>query len=55
MFMAGLIIVSMLTSWLTTVLPYVKNLSEGFRVIILTVAISAVAAIARPIEEEGES
>ena len=55
LFMGGLIIVSMLTSWLTTVLPYVKTLSEGFRVIILTVAISAVAAIVRPVGEEGES
>lgn len=55
LFMAGIVILSMLASWLTTVTPYVKNISEGFRVIILTVVISAAAAVIRPVDEESEA
>lgn len=45
---AGLIIVSFVSSWAFAVLPFLSSLSEGTRTILLTVAISAAAAVLFP-------
>lgn len=50
-FVAGLIAASMLLSALLTYLSFFQFLSSGMRVILLTVALSAAAAILKPIEE----
>ncbi|MGN0363059.1 MAG: AzlC family ABC transporter permease [Bilifractor sp.] len=50
-FIGGLVAVSMFASWLFTVLPGLKQISSGFRVIILTIAIAGIAAVIRPHEE----
>lgn len=52
----GLIGVSMLLSFAASVLPVISALSDGMRIIILTVIISAAAALLFPVkEEEGEA
>ena len=48
----GLVILSMLASYLLNVLPVVRNISSGMRIIILTILLSGAAAILFPIEEE---
>lgn len=56
--LAGLVPLSMAASLLFTILPVVKQISSGTRIIILTVAISLIAAILFPVNEEekgGES
>lgn len=50
-----LVIISMLTSTLFTVLPYLNTLPSGTVVIILTIAISSAAAILFPVKEESEN
>ena len=50
-FIGGLVAVSMLASWLFSVMPGLRSISSGFRVIILTLVIAGVAAAIRP--EEG--
>ena len=45
---AALVTVSFALSFAFSVLPYLKLLSEGIRIIILTVSISAFAAIVCP-------
>ena len=53
---AGVVAISMLASALFTYLPVVSQISSGFRIIILTVAISAVAALLFPVgDKEGEN
>lgn len=52
-FMSGLIAAAMLSSWLFSVLPGVRQISSGFRVILLTVTLSAAAAWLRPVEGQG--
>ena len=47
-----IVIASFASSFAFSVLPYIKTLSSGTRTIILTVAISAIAAIAKPVEDE---
>ncbi len=49
---AGLILFSYLSSWLFSVLPFLRSLSSGNRTIILTVALSASSALLFPAEEE---
>lgn len=49
---ALVIIVTMLISYLFTIIPVIKNISGGFKIIILTVLISGAAAIIFPVEEE---
>lgn len=49
--LAGLIVVSMLLSLLFTVLPVLSNIPSGTSILILTIVISAVAAILFPIKE----
>lgn len=52
----GMVAVSMLASYLFSVLPVVREISEGFRIIILTVAIAGVAAWRFPVrEKEGKT
>lgn len=46
------VIISFITSYLCGILPYIKNLSTGTRTIILTIIISAAAAIIKPIKDE---
>lgn len=48
----GIVIVSMAASYLFSVLPVVREVSEGFRIIILTVAIAGVMAWKFPVREE---
>ena len=47
-----LIILSAAVSGLVSLLPFLSGLSESLRIIILTVVISAAAALIRPIKEE---
>ena len=47
-----LVILSMAASWGCSVLPGVRTLSSGMRVILLTVVLSAGAALLRPVKEE---
>ncbi|MEG2000088.1 MAG: AzlC family ABC transporter permease [Evtepia sp.] len=49
---AGAVILSMLLSWLVSVIPICSNLSSGMKIIILTVIISGGAAILFPVKEE---
>ena len=49
---AGLVVVSMLASYLFTMIPALSGISSGMRVIILTVLISGAAAILLPIKED---
>ena len=48
----GCIIVSFLLGWLAGVLPVLRELSEGTRILILTIVISAAAAVLFPQKEE---
>ena len=52
---AGIILACFLLSFACTLIPYVKDLSEGTRTIILTVAIASAAALLFPREEETEA
>lgn len=49
---AGLVVLSMLASFLFSKLPVLNSLSSGIRTIILTVAISGIAAVLFPVKEE---
>lgn len=49
---AAVIIVSFAASGISTILPVISELSSGTRVILLTVLISAAAAVLRPVKEE---
>ncbi len=51
-FLCALIVLSMTASALFTVLPLIKDLSAGVRTILLTVAISAAAALLCPVRDE---
>lgn len=53
--LTGIIVVSMLLSCLTSVLPGVKLLSSGMKTILLTVGIAAVAAVLFPVKETEET
>lgn len=46
------VIISMISSYVCTIAPYVKDLSGGTRTIILTVVISAVVALIKPVKDE---
>lgn len=52
---AGLVAVSFLLSWLFGQLPVVRDIAEGTRTIILTVVISAAAALLFPRNDEEEA
>lgn len=49
---AGIVIISMALSFIFKVLPIISGISEGMRVIILTVVISLAAAILFPVSDE---
>ncbi len=49
-----IVAVSMALSYIMTVLPMVKEISSGFRIIIITVSVAAVAAIFAPVEDNHE-
>ncbi len=51
-FIGGLVAVSMLASWLFSVLPVLRTITGGFKVIILTVLLAGAAALLRPLEDE---
>ena len=51
-FMAVLITLSMLLSLVFSKAPVISEISEGFRIIILTVVTAGAAAFIRPVEEE---
>ena len=53
--LAGLIVISMAASLLFARLPLLSGLSTGMRVIILTVVLSAAAAILFPVKEEDDA
>ena len=49
---AALVVISMVLSFLFTRIPFLSGISTGMKVIILTVALSALAAYFFPIEED---
>ncbi|MBE6761375.1 MAG: AzlC family ABC transporter permease [Ruminococcaceae bacterium] len=49
--LAGIVIVSMLLSFAFTKLPFLRDISSGFRIIILTIVIAGVASLLFPIKE----
>lgn len=49
------VICSFVCSYAASVMPYLKKLSEGTRIMILTVALSVLAAIIFPVKEEDEA
>ncbi len=53
-FIGILVAVSMAASGLFSILPYLREISSGFRVIILTLVIAGAAAWIHPIEEDPE-
>ena len=50
-FIGGLVLVSMAASGLFAIMPYLKDISSGFRIIILTLLLSAAAALLRPLKD----
>lgn len=54
-FLGALVAVSMAASGLFSILPYLRAISSGFRVIILTILIAGIAAVIHPIEESGDN
>ena len=50
-FIAGLVVISMTASGLFSVLPLLREISGGFKVIILTLLIAGAAAFIHPIED----
>lgn len=54
-FLGALVAISMAASGLFSILPYLKAISSGFRVIILTILIAGIAAVIHPIEEPGDN
>lgn len=51
----GVVVSSMLLSCGFYYLPFIKNISEGFKIIIITIVISAAAAIMFPVKEDGKN
>lgn len=54
-FLGALVAVSMTASGLFSILPYLRAISSGFRVIILTILIAGIAAVIHPMEESGDN
>ena len=53
-FIAILVFIAMASSWLFGMLPGLKSISSGFRVIILTVLIAGTAAFVKPLRSDNE-
>ena len=51
-FIGGLVLISMSASWLFSVLPVLREIGSGFRIIILTLLLAGAAAAVRPVQEE---
>lgn len=51
---AGIVLIAMLSSLLFAVTPLLKEISSGFRIIILTLLISGIAAFLFPVPDEEE-
>lgn len=49
---AAVVVSSMACSYLFSVTPVLKEISSGFRIIILTLVIAGIAAVARPVTEK---
>lgn len=54
-FLGALVAVSMAASGLFSILPYLRAISSGFRVIILTILIAGIASVIHPMEESGDN
>ena len=52
-FIGGLVLISMLLSFIFSVTPVLSDVSSGFKIIILTILIASAAALLHPVEEEG--
>ncbi len=48
------VLVSFALSWLMSVIPAAASISEGFRIIILTLVISSLAAVCMPLSDDDE-
>ncbi|MBO4319374.1 MAG: branched-chain amino acid ABC transporter permease, partial [Treponema sp.] len=46
------IIISFAASYASTIIPWIKNLSSGTRTIILTVVISSIVALIKPVSDQ---
>ena len=53
--LTAVILVSMVMSWLFTMIPTLNHISSGFKIIILTILIAGAAAILFPLKEEQEN
>ena len=51
---AGIIVVSMIGSLIFSLVPFLAQISSGFRIIILTLIIAGIAAILFPVQPESE-
>lgn len=49
------VVISMASSWLFTKTPYLKDISSGFRIVIITVVVSTVIALLFPVESEAKN
>lgn len=49
-FIAGIVVISMAASFLFSCLPGIREISDGFRIILLTLLIAGTAAFVRPVE-----
>ena len=47
-----IVLVSFISSYLCTILPGIRSLSSGTRIILLTVIIASIASIVKPVKEE---
>lgn len=54
LFIALLVGISMLASWIFSTAPVLSSISSGFRVIILTIVIAGIAALVRPVTDEDD-
>ena len=52
---AGMVLAAMLLSWLFTVVPFLGAISSGFRIILITVLVSALGAAFFPVKEDAEN
>ena len=52
---AAVVVISMAASYLFSVLPVLRGISSGFRIMILTIIIAGIAAALKPVTEEKQS
>ena len=53
-FLGLVVVISMAASFIFTKLPFLRDISSGFRIIILTVLIAGIAACIKPIRDDLE-